>query len=67
MVEKYIQTISVEKRVRQSNFFLLDSVINSIEEFKYRPEEEVSFEAYFRHYEEVFKKDCITWGWTKRK
>ena len=37
-----------------------DSVINSIGEFKYSSEEEVTFAAYFRRYEENFPKDCIT-------
>ena len=44
-----------------SNSFSQDSVVNSIGEFSYKPDEEVTFAAYFRRYEEIFKNDCKTW------
>ena len=42
------------------NIFLRESVINSVKEFIYKPEE-VTFEAYFRRYESIFEKDCDKW------
>ena len=40
--------------------FSRDSVINSLDEFKYSLEEEVTFAMYFRRNEELFRKDCAT-------
>ena len=42
------------------NIFSKESVINSVGEFIYKPEE-VTFEAYFRRYESIFEKDCEKW------
>ena len=36
------------------NIFSQESVINSVGEFIYKPEKEVTFEAYFREYESIF-------------
>ena len=49
------------------NIFLQESVINSVDEFIYKPEEEVTFEAYFRRYESIFEKDCKRWPGEKKK
>ena len=43
-----------------TNIFSRDSVINSIGEFVYKPDEKVTSEAYFRRYEEIFQKDSVT-------
>ena len=37
-------------------------MINSIGEFVYKPDEEVTFGAYFRRYAEIFQKDSVTWS-----
>ena len=37
------------------------SVINSVGELIYKPEEEVTFEAYFNRYKSIFEKDCEEW------
>ena len=44
-----------------SNIFSKDSIINSVSEFIYKPDEEITFEAYFQRYEEIFQKDWVTW------
>ena len=49
-----------------SNTFFQNSVINSIGEFVYKPDEEVTFGPYFRRYEEIFQKDCNMVGWKKK-
>ena len=53
--------IVLKKEQGSTNYFLQGSVINSTGEFKYSPEEEVIFTAYFRCYEEVFQKDIGKW------
>ena len=59
---KNVSTIIVEKRAKQCKFFFIRLIINSIGEFKYSPEEKVTFVACFHCYEEVFQKDCTTWS-----
>ena len=49
-----------ENNPGSSNIFSLDSVIKSIGEFVYKPDEEVTFGAYFRRYEGIFPKGCVT-------
>ena len=39
------------------NIFSQESVINSVGEFIYKREGEVTFQAYFRRYESIFEKD----------
>ena len=42
------------------NIFSKESVINSVGEFIYKPEE-VTFEAYFRRYESIFENNFEKW------
>ena len=60
------EILVLKKEQDNANSFPNDSVINSNGKFKYNPEEEVTFLAYFRHYEEVFQKDCTTWSDDKK-
>ena len=57
------------REIDQGNFnsFSRNFVINSIVEFRYRPEEEVTFAAYFRRYEEFFFKKNVSNGQTREK
>ena len=48
------------KQLVNLNIFSQESVINSVGEFIYKLEE-VTFVAYFRRYESIFKKDCKEW------
>ena len=43
------------------NIFSQESVINSVGEFIYKPEKEVTIEASFKMYESIFEKDCEKW------
>ena len=58
---KMFELLVLKKDQGNANSFSQDSVINSIGEFKYSSEEDVTFAEYFRHYEEIFQKDCATW------
>ena len=46
----------LKKEQDNANSFLQNSVINCVGEFRYSPEEEVTFATYFCLYEEVFQK-----------
>ena len=43
------------------NIFSQESIINSVGEFIYKKEEELTFKAYFRRYKSIFEKDCEKW------
>ena len=65
---KLLETFSKrENDPGSANIFSRDSVINSLGEFLYNPDEEVTFEVYFRRYEEIFQKDCATWSDGKKR
>lgn len=42
--------------------FLPDSVTNSISEFNYITEENITFLSYFRRYETIFSEECQSWS-----
>ena len=61
MFSKLLETFSKrENDPGTSNIFSQDSVINSIGEFVYKPDEEVILGVYFRRYEKILQKDCET-------
>ena len=62
--EKFVNLLECLTKQNDSvnlNIFSQVSVIISIGEFIYKPEKEVTFVAYFRRYESIFKKDCKKW------
>ena len=60
---KLLETFSKRKNGPcSSNIFSQDSVIKSIGEFVYKPDEEVTFGVKFRKYKEIFQKYCVTWS-----
>ena len=48
------------------NTFTQGAVWSAIETFKYRPNEDISFEAYFRRYEDLYINDCRNWTDAKK-
>ena len=57
---KLLECLTKENDSGNLNIFSQESVINSVGEYIYKPEE-VTFEAYFRRYESIFEKDCEKW------
>ena len=53
---KLLEKCSRESDQGNSNSFSQGSEINSVGEFWYRPEEKVTFAAYFRKYQDIFFK-----------
>ena len=53
---KLLECLTKENDPENLNIFSQESVINSVGEFIYKPEE-VTFEAYFRKYKSIFEKD----------
>ena len=46
--------------------FTQNAVWSAIETFKYQPNEDISFEAYFRRYEDIDANDCKNWSDSKK-
>ena len=46
--------------------FSQTAIWNTLEVFTYAPEEDKTFEVYFRRYEDLFKIDCENWSDTKK-
>lgn len=55
--KNFLWRVKVTKR--RLFFFLQDPVANAIVEFKYNPDEVVTFATYYRRYEEIFKKQTV--------
>ena len=45
-----------------SNTFSAEGIPNSLSEFIYKPEEGITFPAYFKRYETIFAKRCQSWS-----
>ena len=45
----------------KDTIFSQSSIYNSIETFEYVPENDKTFEAFYRHYEDIFNVDCEQW------
>ena len=58
---KLLECLTKQNDSENLNIFSQESVINSVGEFIYKPEEEATLEAYFRRYESIFQKDCEKW------
>ena len=56
---KLLECLTKQNDSGNLNIFSQELVINSVDEFIYKPE--VTFKAYFRRYESIFEKDCEKW------
>ena len=45
-----------------SNTFSAEGIANSLSDFIYKPEEGITFPAYFKRYETIFAKRCQSWS-----
>ena len=50
------------KREKGLNTFSAKGIANSLSEFIYKPEEGITFPAYFKRYETIFAKRCQSWS-----
>ena len=50
------------EREKGSNTFSAEGNANLLSEFIYKPEEGITFPAYFKRYEIVFTKRCQSWS-----
>ena len=50
------------EREKGLNTFSAKGIANSLSEFIYKPEEGITFPAYFKRYETIFSKRCQSWS-----
>ena len=62
--QEILQKILLKQGEREkcSNTFSAESIANSLSEFIYKPEEGITFPAYFKRYETIFSKRCQSWS-----
>ncbi|XP_029654256.1 uncharacterized protein LOC115227624 [Octopus sinensis] len=60
--QQQLLELYARKSVNALSSFSPDSILNSIMEFSYAPEEGITFAMYYRRYKEIFKEDCKTWS-----
>lgn len=51
-----------DSRESDKDVFSQTAIWSALETFQYRPDEELTFEAYFRRFGDVFRIDCKTWS-----
>ena len=60
VINKSMQSCDGEDSFSQNAVWL------AVETFKYQPNEDISFEAYFRCYEDIYANDCKNWSDSKK-
>ena len=53
-----ILTQFMNKNIQSCDSFTQNAVWSAIETFKYQPNEDISFEAYFKPYKDIYTNDC---------
>ena len=55
-----------QKTLKKTRYFPKSTIYNSIDTFEYVPENDKTFEAFYRRYEDIFNIDCEQWPSKKR-
>ena len=55
-----------KKNSEKDTIFSQSTIYNSIDTFEYVSENDKTFEAFYRHYEDIFNVDCEQWPCRKR-
>ena len=50
-----------KKNSEKDTIFSQSTIYNSIETFEYVPENDKTFETFYRRYEDIFNVDCEQW------
>ena len=65
--ELLVNSLNGSKNSEKDTIFSQSSIYNSIETFEYIPENDKTFEAFYRRYEDIFNVDCEQWPSKKKK
>ena len=64
--ELFVNSSDCSKNSEKDTIFPQSSIYNSIETFEYVSENDKTFEAFYRCYEDIFNVDCEQWPSKKR-
>ena len=64
--ELLVNSLNGSKNSEKDTIFSQSSIYNSIETFEYVPENDKTFEAFYRCYEDIFSVYCEQWASKKR-
>ena len=56
--ELLVNSLNGSKNSEKDTIFFQSTIYNSMETFEYVPENDKTFEAFYRRYEDIFKVDC---------
>ena len=64
--ELLVNSLNGSKNTEKDTIFSQSTIYNSIDTFEYVPENDKTFEAFYRRYESIFNVDCEQWPSKKR-
>ena len=59
--EALFKSLSDNQPTDSTTIFTQNAVWNALETFSYAPDEDKTFEAYYRRYEDIYITDCANW------
>ena len=65
--ELLVNSLNGSKNSEKDTIFSQSTIYNSIDTFEYVPENDKTFEAFYRRYEDIFYVDCEKWPSKKKK
>ena len=65
--EALFKSLSNNQPTNITTIFSQNAVWNALETFSYAPDEDKTFEAYYKRYEHIYITDCADWTDTKKK
>ena len=64
--EVLFKSLSNYQPTNRTTIFSQNAVWNALETFSYAPNEDKTFEAYYRRYEDIYITDCADWTDAKK-
>ena len=64
--EALFKSLSNNQPIDSTTIFTQNAVWNVLETFSYAPDEEETFEAYYRRYDNIYITDCADWTNAKK-
>ena len=65
--ETLFKSLSNNQPTDSTTIFTQNAVWNALETFSYAPDEDKTFEAYYRRYEDIYITNCADWTDTKAR
>ena len=65
--EALFKSLSNNQPTDSTTIFTQNAVWNALETFSYAPDEDMTFEVYYRRYDDIYITDCADWTDAKKK